>query len=264
MLILFFKGFLIGIGKIIPGVSGSVLAVSMGVYEPALEKIATFRQKPFQNFLFLAPLACGVFLAILLFSSAILFFMQNHRLLTMCFFFGLLLGTIPSLLKEKVTFHWNDCFFVFLCFALLFLGMNQVLFPEFVVTSNLSYFWVFFLGMIDALSMILPGLSGTALFLALGSYTYILTLFSNPFQDLFASLSFALGFFLCFLFLTKVLHYCFRMHAHGTWIFIFTLILFSLFEFVIQIPFQFQFTVLLQSLFVFLLGFLLVQFLPDK
>ena len=38
-LILFFKGFLIGIGKIIPGVSGSVLAISFGVYEESLKRI---------------------------------------------------------------------------------------------------------------------------------------------------------------------------------------------------------------------------------
>ena len=37
MLIL--KGFIIGIGKIIPGVSGSLLAISLGVYERAIEAL---------------------------------------------------------------------------------------------------------------------------------------------------------------------------------------------------------------------------------
>ena len=51
-LILFLKGFIIGIGKIIPGVSGSVLAVSMGVYEKSLDYLANFR-KMLKKFLFL-------------------------------------------------------------------------------------------------------------------------------------------------------------------------------------------------------------------
>ena len=29
----FFKGFIIGIGKIIPGLSGALLAITMGVYD---------------------------------------------------------------------------------------------------------------------------------------------------------------------------------------------------------------------------------------
>ena len=31
------KGIIIGIGKVIPGVSGSVLAISLGVYEKAVD-----------------------------------------------------------------------------------------------------------------------------------------------------------------------------------------------------------------------------------
>ena len=43
-LILFFKGFIIGIGKIIPGVSGSMLAVCMGIYEQALNYLANLEK----------------------------------------------------------------------------------------------------------------------------------------------------------------------------------------------------------------------------
>ena len=38
-LILFLKGFIIGLGKVIPGVSGSLLAISLGVYEKSLHAI---------------------------------------------------------------------------------------------------------------------------------------------------------------------------------------------------------------------------------
>ena len=38
----FLKGFVIGIGKIIPGVSGAVLAIIMGVYDKAIYYICNF------------------------------------------------------------------------------------------------------------------------------------------------------------------------------------------------------------------------------
>ena len=36
---LILKGFIVGIGKIIPGVSGSMLAYSLGIYEPLMEAV---------------------------------------------------------------------------------------------------------------------------------------------------------------------------------------------------------------------------------
>ena len=40
---LIIKGFIIGLGKIIPGVSGAVLAMMLNVYEPALIAIANIK-----------------------------------------------------------------------------------------------------------------------------------------------------------------------------------------------------------------------------
>ena len=106
-LILFLKGFIIGIGKIIPGVSGSVLAVSMGVYEKSLDYLANFRKKFKESICFLMPLGLGIIMAILLFSKIILFFLNSYPMPTLCLFFGLLIGTIPNL-YHKVRFDFKD------------------------------------------------------------------------------------------------------------------------------------------------------------
>lgn len=37
------KGFIIGIGKIIPGVSGAMLAITMGVYDKSIYYINNFK-----------------------------------------------------------------------------------------------------------------------------------------------------------------------------------------------------------------------------
>ena len=49
-IILIIKGFIVGIGKIIPGVSGSMLAMTLGVYEKTINAITNFFSSPKNNF----------------------------------------------------------------------------------------------------------------------------------------------------------------------------------------------------------------------
>ena len=67
----FFKGFIIGIGKIIPGVSGAMLAAIMGVYDKALYYICNFRKNIKESIKYLSPIAVGILLSIILFSALI-------------------------------------------------------------------------------------------------------------------------------------------------------------------------------------------------
>ena len=46
---LIIKGFIIGLGKIIPGVSGAVLAMMLNGYEPALIAIAHIKTNFYKN-----------------------------------------------------------------------------------------------------------------------------------------------------------------------------------------------------------------------
>ena len=52
---LIIKGIIIGIGKIIPGVSGSMLAISLGIYEKLIDSINSIFKSPKKNLLFLKP-----------------------------------------------------------------------------------------------------------------------------------------------------------------------------------------------------------------
>ena len=260
-LILFFKGFIIGIGKIIPGVSGCVLAVLMGVYEQALDYLVNFNKKMKESLSFLGPLALGIFLAIMLFSKIILYFWENYNLSTMCFFFGLLVGSIPSL-KKKVKLEFKDYLFIFFLIFIMFVLSSNIELSNFAINSNWSYLWIVFLGMIDALSMIIPGLSGTALYLMLGSYNFILSLFSNPFKNILASLSFLIGFIFSFLLLAKLLNYLFKKNYHFTWVMIMAFILFSLITFFGQIPLMFNVSLIIEAIIFIILGIFLALLTP--
>ena len=79
-IILFFKGFIVGLGKIIPGVSGSLLAFSLGIYEKAIDAINNFFSDIKENILFLGKIGLGVVLAILLCSKLIIFLLNHYYL----------------------------------------------------------------------------------------------------------------------------------------------------------------------------------------
>ena len=111
-LILFFKGFIIGIGKIIPGVSGSILAVGLGVYEKALDYLVNWKEKKQESLKFLVPLGLGVALAIVVFSKIILVFLNIYPLLTLSLFWGLLLGTAFKVVK-KMQLTFKDYIIIF-------------------------------------------------------------------------------------------------------------------------------------------------------
>ena len=55
-----FKGMLIGIANIIPGVSGGTMAVSMGIYDRLIHCISHPFKDLKHNILFLLPIALGI------------------------------------------------------------------------------------------------------------------------------------------------------------------------------------------------------------
>lgn len=93
-------GFVIGAGAIIPGLSGGILAVSMGLYQPTIEAIAGFFKKPKENIKFLLPLALGGIVGFILFLVLIKSLFADFRTEIICLFMGLVVGGIPSFLKE--------------------------------------------------------------------------------------------------------------------------------------------------------------------
>ena len=71
-------GFIIGLGKILPGISGSVLAIRLGIYEKVIHSLVTFFQDVKKNIEYLGVLGCGFVIAILLGSKVLLYFFFPH------------------------------------------------------------------------------------------------------------------------------------------------------------------------------------------
>lgn len=228
---LIIKGFVIGIAKIIPGLSGSLLAVTLGVYQNGIDAICKFWKEPKKYIPFLGIAGGGILLGILFGSKVIGFFLIHFYAPTMLLFLGLIFGTLPSFYREYVKLNrvMNGIFLaIFLLFFLLNYSQGNTSFLyEDTLNSKMK---IILFGFIDATTMIIPGISGTAIFVLLGCYPFILELFSgiplNLLQEPIYYFAFGLGFGV--LLVSKLLNYCFLHYRDGTYRVIFCFALVSI------------------------------------
>jgi putative membrane protein len=99
-LLRFVKGVVIGVGAILPGLSGGVLAVVFGVYDRIIRFFADLRRDFWANVRFLLPIVLGVGLGILLFSLVVEAAFGRYAAQFTCLFIGFVVGTVPSLYRE--------------------------------------------------------------------------------------------------------------------------------------------------------------------
>lgn len=167
------KGFIIGIGKIIPGLSGAILAILMGVYDKSIYYINNYKNNKKESIKYLFPIGTGIFLAIFFFSRLINTLLNKYYLLTMMFFGGLIIGTIPSIYKEIKKSDFYLCFISLIIFS--FLSIVSIRNTYTIQNNFIDYFMFFLSGLIEALGTIVPGVSSTSLLMLIGTYKIIIS-----------------------------------------------------------------------------------------
>ena len=251
---LIIQGFIVGIGKIIPGVSGSMMAIFMGIYEPIIEAIVHFFDDKKRHFKLLFGFGIGFFLAITLFSRVILFLLEHYYNIVIYLFLGLILGATLKF-RKKIIFKKKE---VILFIGVFFLFLTISLFPHstvYVFKNNLlHYLYVIILGSIDAISSIVPGISGTAIFMMLGSYEFVLHILANPFSFLF--LIYLLGVVKGAIGISYLMIYLFRKWKNEVYTIIFALSIGSFLLLFLTVESSFN----LYLLFIMILGIILGTF----
>ena len=193
------KGILIGIGKILPGVSGSLIAISLGVYYKSIHIIGNIYKINKNDLIFLSNLLIGICISIVLFSKLIINLLNIYYIQTMLLFLGLITGCINGLIKI-IKKDLNFINIIFLLFPLLIILLINII--NIKINISINYFTIFFLGILESITMILPGVSGTALFMYLNIYQYILGLMSTITLN---SIIFITGIIIGFILFSKVI-----------------------------------------------------------
>lgn len=186
-------GFVIGAGAIIPGLSGGILAVSMGLYQPTIEAVTGFFKAPKRNFKFLFPLGVGGVIGLVLFMFLIKHTFAKYQTEVISLFLGLVIGSIPSFFSEANDGKpFKKSYLIFAALGFIF-AFSLVLFDIFTGegsgrTRELTPFLAALAGAIIMMGIVLPGVSTSFILINLGIYESFLSVFtnflSNPLENL--------------------------------------------------------------------------------
>lgn len=175
-----------GVGGVLPGVSGGILAISMGVYEKMMLALGNFFSSVRSNTRYLLPIAAGGGIGILLTSNLLSFVIERYETPLLSLFTGLVLGSVPELFGEvrgggKLRIrHWvaATCG---LAFVLLFaLGETSVASNEKVLELSIPSALVS--GAVLSVGTIIPGISSSFILVYLGLYQAVIDAITGLFD----------------------------------------------------------------------------------
>lgn len=179
----FVKGILIGAGAILPGISSGVICVIFGVYEKLLDSVLNFFKNIKENFKLLFPIGLGAFCGVILFGNILKCLFYSYPLQTKFTFIGLILGSIPPLLKKACSKQKFRLSFLIYLFLSLFIGILFVFLerhlPARDSNNEYSYLFLIFSGFLMSAGVIIPGVSNTLILMLVGVYDAYLLSISN-------------------------------------------------------------------------------------
>lgn len=183
-------GLVIGVANIIPGVSGGTMMVVLNMFDKIIGAVSEFRKNIKGNILFLLQILIGAAVGIVLFSKGITFMLSNYPMITNFFFIGLIIGSIPLVYKnamavkdtaakgEKAKVGVGSVIAFVLAFALLviiaFTQASEGTVDIYTVSVDFMLMLkLFFGGLIAAIAMIVPGVSGSFVMVLFGIYPLV-------------------------------------------------------------------------------------------
>ena len=167
----FFIGILLGVGAILPGISSGVLCVIFGMYDRLINSIFGLFKNFKKNFLFLFPIAFGGIIGVLLFGNILQALFDNFPTQTSFCFIGLILGSIPILVKKvnsEYPFKFRYLLFALFTFAIgIFLVYleNKLNFSDTV--DNVFIAFLILSGFLMSIGVVFPGVSNTLILMCM-------------------------------------------------------------------------------------------------
>ena len=124
-------GSIIGLGAVLPGISGGVLCVVFGVYKPIMELLSHPFTAIKKYAKLLIPIVIGIGIGFLAISKLLGFLLNKYPDPSVCLFVGLIAGILPSLFREAGEKGRSKGSFISLgiCFVVvlaLLLGLNAI------------------------------------------------------------------------------------------------------------------------------------------
>ena len=212
-------GFCVGFAELLPGISGSTVAIFFGIYEKIIKALSAIRLKNISfnvrklNQLFnldlMIPFIISMIISVLVFSKFILF-LHNEFTSIFNIILGILMiaGGYIIARKELITFHIYRNYF-FLIGLIVSYALSNLLIDS--IDTNLVN--LIFAGFIAFSFFLIPGISGSAILLIFGFYSIIIE--SIAILNFTVLLPFAIGAFISLLTMPKIISYLFEKNRES-------------------------------------------------
>lgn len=170
----FLKGIAISISTLVPGVSGGTMAIILGVYDDLIHAIGSFFDDWRKHTYLLLQIGLGGLLGLVAFTPILEKTFKTYPIEMGFLFIGVVLGGVPVLYKRATAVEKNKLDLIY-----LFLGLIVATFmaskPESVSSmattgGSTGFIFLIIAGIIIAVALILPGISGSFMLLILGLY----------------------------------------------------------------------------------------------
>lgn len=278
-LILFIKGIVLGVAFVIPGVSGGTLAVLLGIYEELIEAASNFYKNMVsfkKYFMYLLPIGLGIIFSVAVFAKLIKFGLEKSPIITILIFLGMIIGGIPALVRnvKGTKINLKD---MTLMLVGLIIVISMLIFHKSnsnVVLTNMSitgYITLFLVGAIAAVTMVVPGISGSFTLMLIGYYEPILNLvnditsFKNLGPNLILIFTFMLGVFIGIIFISKIIEWCLKHYKRETYYAIIGFVLSSIISVIYEVSkFPFNLTHLIIGIVLMVINTVLVYKVFDE
>ena len=212
-------GMLMGIVSFLPGASGSTIAVIFRIYERLVADVADIRNKLLKDLRFIIPVAIGVLAGMFLCAKVLDELSKEYEIQLMFLFVALIVTQIPDIKRmgddgKKLTPADIIGFIVGVGIMVVFMiiGWNAPMDKD-----NSGFVVMVLIGVIYAMSLLSPGISGSTILLALGFYWVYTNVIGDFIHHMDLVLPIALGALIGALAFSKVIDYCMRNYRKTTY-----------------------------------------------
>ena len=206
-------GFFVGLAEILPGISGSTIAIAFNVYQKFILFLSnlkvsnlSLKYKELNRVFFLdliIPFLFSMALSVILLSNLIMFLFSEYTYYflvflgsLMCLISFVLLNRIKDLLNNKLRI-----FFYFSFGAVFGFLLNQIN----IIFINPNFIILLVVGFIAFSFFLMPGISGSAVLLSIGVYELIIGSIAT--LNMTILIPFALGCLISLLTMPKIVHH---------------------------------------------------------
>jgi putative membrane protein len=257
----FIKGIFIGIATLVPGVSGGTIAIILGVYDNLIHAIGSFFQDWKKHTLLLMQVGLGGLLGFGLFSRLLENAILKYPFLMQYLFMGVIIGGLPVLYRRAVSSDAADkrgyFFLVFGFILVLVMSAEPTAITSIAISHGiLSVLFLFIAGIVIAIALVLPGISGSFMLLVLGLYSITLDAINH--MNIPFLIPLGLGVIVGTLGTTKVIEKLLQRYPRKTYMLIMGFVLGSLVQVFPGIPSGSQ---VITSVIALIIGFFATYFL---